>query len=80
MQPLDKHCVHARICNIGGAVIRRHDAVVRALAQIIHRVTGAKTHLEGREAELARIFRGSAGPWASDEDSMLEEGECVCVC
>ena len=39
-------------------MIRRHDAVVKALAKIIHNVTGAKTHLERRDGELARIFRG----------------------
>ena len=55
---LDPQCVHARLCRFGGAVIRRHDAVVKALARVIHNVTGAKTHLERRDTELARIFKG----------------------
>ena len=38
--------------------MRRHKAVVRALATVITTVTGARVYLERREAELARIFRG----------------------
>ena len=55
---LDERCIHARICAWGGGVVRRHNAVVRALATVITEATGARVHLEKREAELTRIFRG----------------------
>ena len=57
-KPLDPYCVHARLCAWGGGVVRRHNAVVKALAHVITTATGAHVHLERREAELARIFRG----------------------
>ena len=43
---------------VWGGVIRRHDAIARALATIIHDVTGAMVHLEKRTAELQRILHG----------------------
>ena len=47
-RPLDRFGVHARICNFGGAVIRRHNAVVNILATLIHSITGSNVYLEKR--------------------------------
>ena len=57
-QPLDADGLHACLCGTGGGVIKRHDAVLRALAGLITRVTGAAVQIERRTTELRRIFRG----------------------
>ena len=50
--------IHAWLCQFGGGVVRRHNAVVRTLATLIHQITGAAVHVERRTEELRRIFRG----------------------
>ena len=55
---LDGHGIHAMLCQFGGGVVHRHNAVARALASIIHSVTGAAVHIEKRTSELRRVFRG----------------------
>ena len=42
------------ICQFGGGVVRRHHAVVRALASIIHQVSLARVAIEKRSATLDR--------------------------
>ena len=57
-QPLDADGLHACLCGTGGGVVKRHDAVLRSLATLITRVTGAAVQIERRTTELRRIFRG----------------------
>lgn len=39
-------------------MVRRHNAVVRTLASLIHAITGAAVHVERRTEELRRLFQG----------------------
>ena len=57
-QPLDPDGFHACLCGSGGGIVKRHDAVLRALAGLITRVTGASVQIERRTTELRRIFKG----------------------
>ena len=46
------------ICQFGGGVVRRHDAVVRALATIVQDITRARVAIERRSATLDRQVAG----------------------
>ena len=55
---VDDKGIHYMICQAGGGVMRRHDAVVRVLASLIHDITRARVVVERRSATLDRMVNG----------------------
>ena len=46
------------ICQFGGGVVRRHDAVVHALASLVHEITRARAAVEQRSVTMDRQVPG----------------------